>query len=229
MSPYTHPDWNALLAGIVAHADADLPRLVAADWLDEHGDPERAAFIRLQCAREADDSLELKWTEERFRFSPTGVPLWAEEACPNLVRAEFTAGAGLGVAYTGAEKVTFRRGFPFRVACRADEWQRYGAHVVPRQPVRELVLRDCRDPGLDWWAMRDTLRHLCSVALDDGDYRMRMFLRRELPGVDVVRHAATVAIVAAPPPTPLPIAPPPRLVTPPSGDRLSHAAADPTG
>ena len=143
------------------------------------------------------------------------------------MRAEFTAGAGLGVAYTGAEKVTFRRGFPFRVACPADEWQRYGGRVVPRQPVRELVLRDCRDPGLDWWAMRDTLRHLRTVALDDGDYRMLMFLRRELPGVDVVRHSPPPAAPADPHPLPRQTAPPPRLLSP-SAERVPRPAADPT-
>ncbi|MBN9121372.1 MAG: TIGR02996 domain-containing protein [Planctomycetes bacterium] len=38
-----------LEAAIVAHADEDTPRLAYADWLDEHGDPDRAAFIRAQC------------------------------------------------------------------------------------------------------------------------------------------------------------------------------------
>jgi uncharacterized protein (TIGR02996 family) len=41
---------DALLAAIAAHPDEDTPRLVFADWLDEHGDPERAEFIRVQIA-----------------------------------------------------------------------------------------------------------------------------------------------------------------------------------
>ena len=40
---------RALLAGICAHPDELTPRLVYADWLDEHGQPERAEFIRLGC------------------------------------------------------------------------------------------------------------------------------------------------------------------------------------
>ena len=32
--------------------DDDAPRLVYADWLEEHDDPERAEFIRLQCRLE---------------------------------------------------------------------------------------------------------------------------------------------------------------------------------
>lgn len=46
----THPplpaEQAALLAGIVARPDDDTARLVYADWLQEHGDEEQAAFIR---------------------------------------------------------------------------------------------------------------------------------------------------------------------------------------
>jgi uncharacterized protein (TIGR02996 family) len=40
---------RALLNAILAAPDDDLPRLVYADWLDEHGRTERAEFIRIQC------------------------------------------------------------------------------------------------------------------------------------------------------------------------------------
>src|SRR5581483_7143335 len=43
-------DRAAFLRAIADHPDDDLPRLVYADWLDEHGDPARAEFIRVQCA-----------------------------------------------------------------------------------------------------------------------------------------------------------------------------------
>jgi uncharacterized protein (TIGR02996 family) len=42
----------ALLAGIAAEPDEDAPRLVYADYLDEHGDHDRAEFIRVQCEAE---------------------------------------------------------------------------------------------------------------------------------------------------------------------------------
>lgn len=40
-------DLPALVAAIRAQPDEDTPRLAAADWFDEHGRPERAAFVRL--------------------------------------------------------------------------------------------------------------------------------------------------------------------------------------
>jgi uncharacterized protein (TIGR02996 family) len=52
-----HPDWLALAAAVRANPADDLPRLVAADWLEEHGQAERAEFIRVQC-RLADASPE---------------------------------------------------------------------------------------------------------------------------------------------------------------------------
>ena len=42
-------DRAAFLATIAATPDDDLPRLVFADWLDEHDDSDRAEFIRVQC------------------------------------------------------------------------------------------------------------------------------------------------------------------------------------
>ena len=44
--PATHEE--VFLEDIVTHPDDDVPRLVFADWLDDHGEPERAEFIRLQ-------------------------------------------------------------------------------------------------------------------------------------------------------------------------------------
>jgi uncharacterized protein (TIGR02996 family) len=41
-------DQSSLLAAITAAPDDDAPRLVYADWLDEHGHSDRAEFIRVQ-------------------------------------------------------------------------------------------------------------------------------------------------------------------------------------
>jgi uncharacterized protein (TIGR02996 family) len=40
---------EAFLGAIAEAPEDDLPRLAYADWLDEHGDPDRAEFIRVQC------------------------------------------------------------------------------------------------------------------------------------------------------------------------------------
>ena len=40
---------HAFLAAIKDDPENDTSRLVFADWLDDHGEPERPQFIRLQC------------------------------------------------------------------------------------------------------------------------------------------------------------------------------------
>jgi uncharacterized protein (TIGR02996 family) len=42
-------DADGLFRAIIDQPEDDVPRLVYADWLDEHGEPDRAAFIRAQC------------------------------------------------------------------------------------------------------------------------------------------------------------------------------------
>ncbi len=48
-------DRQAFLDYITANLDDDTPRLVYADWLQEHGEDERAEFIRVQCRLAAMD------------------------------------------------------------------------------------------------------------------------------------------------------------------------------
>jgi uncharacterized protein (TIGR02996 family) len=48
-SPFDHPEARALLRAVLADPE-DAPRLVLADWLEEHGHAQRAEFIRVQLA-----------------------------------------------------------------------------------------------------------------------------------------------------------------------------------
>jgi uncharacterized protein (TIGR02996 family) len=49
MPPAIHPERDALLLAIRDNPDDDTPRLIYADWQDEHDQPEHAELIRLQC------------------------------------------------------------------------------------------------------------------------------------------------------------------------------------
>ncbi len=52
-------DGDALLRAICENPDDDTPRLIYADWLDEHGKPDYAEFIRVQCKAEVHDTIGL--------------------------------------------------------------------------------------------------------------------------------------------------------------------------
>ncbi len=169
-SAFDLPDWELLLKSVAASADDDLPRLVAADWLDEHGEPERAEFIRIQIERERADRPELEWRERALWNNPTHGWLWAAEACPNLAGIVFDSSAGSplrAMRLNGTERVRFRRGFAFKVTCPAEDWLKHAAGVVPRQPVREVTLTRCDELDQErWWDMMPLLATVAKVELD---------------------------------------------------------------
>ena len=68
----THDD--AFLQAILESPDDHTPRLVYADWLDKHGDPDRAEFIRLQVALAAlpPDDLRQQQMGDRERMLLAG-------------------------------------------------------------------------------------------------------------------------------------------------------------
>ena len=65
---------RALIRACKAEPDDDAPRLILADWLEEHGEGERAAFIRAQIARPDDASIQpnLDWAGEWKRWAESG-------------------------------------------------------------------------------------------------------------------------------------------------------------
>src|SRR5207248_2932002 len=64
------PEVLAFLAEAKEHPDDDTPRLVLADWLEEHGDADdaaRAEFVRSQCERARLEFREPRAVELRQR------------------------------------------------------------------------------------------------------------------------------------------------------------------
>jgi len=92
----------ALLAAIRAAPGDDAPRLVYADWLDEHGQPERAEFIRVQCQLARHEQLQSHTGDEI-------VALWLRE--DELLAQHYESIAGLK---DPKHRLVFSRGFAFR-------------------------------------------------------------------------------------------------------------------
>ena len=61
-------DRAALLAAILAEPDDLLPRLVFADWLEDHGEASRAVWMRASCEPGAweEGSAARRWADELF-------------------------------------------------------------------------------------------------------------------------------------------------------------------
>jgi uncharacterized protein (TIGR02996 family) len=131
---------EAIYAAILREPDEDLHRLALADWLDEHDQPERAEFIRVQCELAKLESLQgsfgywavlrakhatccgcSDWCRllrrERELFTATGYrPLLVEP----LTAVELDQSSTIGHTHPyGREPVigTIRRGFVAEVRC----------------------------------------------------------------------------------------------------------------
>jgi len=99
------PRWKDLIAAIIAAPADDLPRLVAADWLDSVGEYGRAEFIRIQCELVAHEAT--KKTGQHHNG-------------PDRARKSLVEQAAL-LMPAGSPKDTYRRGFVCEVHCKLDE------------------------------------------------------------------------------------------------------------
>lgn len=129
---------EALYAAVLVEPDADAPRLVFADWLEEHSDSEsdlaRARFIRLEIEAEnlPDDSpdrgaLERSAATLFNRHGPTWnseLPTWDEWYDSSLV---------------------YSRGFPFELRTTARKLHFSGGKLFREAPIQSLVVSAFED------------------------------------------------------------------------------------
>ncbi len=112
---------TALEAAIVAHADEDTPRLAYADWLDEHGDPDRAAFIRVQCRLADMPPSDPDWVDLREQQAELVARLKSRHSD---LTPDAPDGFYSGHDFFDDHEEPFRRGFPHFIDCQIDgeEW-----------------------------------------------------------------------------------------------------------
>jgi uncharacterized protein (TIGR02996 family) len=126
---------QALLRAILANPDDDGLRLVYADWLEEHGDPARAEFIRVQCElarlpghdprryvleQQQDDLLD----DHQRRWEKT-LPLWQRFVSRALPRWR---------------REKFQRGFLHGIECSAPDWIDHGEELLRHSPIKAAII-----------------------------------------------------------------------------------------
>jgi uncharacterized protein (TIGR02996 family) len=161
-------DRDALLAAVVAHPDDDTPRLVFADWLDDHGEPDRAEFIRAQCqlATTAPDDASRASLEARERAHLTRhATAWTAPRLAFPGRIESTPFESL----EGYRSV-FRRGFVEAVQFTRlpPEALRPGGEfesVFAAHPVRDITFYHLAEGVLTALAGRRELARVESLSL----------------------------------------------------------------
>jgi uncharacterized protein (TIGR02996 family) len=120
-------DEDAFLRAVIADPEDDAPRLIYADWLDEHGQSARAELIRLQCARARwpdDDSYPAQLMEREAHLLLAYARDWGAPV------------SGLTLSYH------FGRGFIEHVMCDMLTFLEHYDELFRVAPVRHLALRN---------------------------------------------------------------------------------------
>ena len=152
----------ALLAAICAEPDADAPRLVYADWLQEHGDEEQAQFIR--------DSIALEWLKDHEDDK-------RQRTVTRLNKIEHRSGVQwLSAVGVRATDVVYDRGMVTGVAYNDfDDFREDAVPLFARVPVLNLTIHKTTstDPGTEWLGEMAELPHLArlrTLALSNGGW-----------------------------------------------------------
>jgi len=148
-------DADAFLQTILDHPDDDVPRLIFADWLEEHGDGDRAEFIRAQLERHAlpphtarHDELLARETSLLRRnghqwLQPIRQAL-GNPAPPGRVRRAVEAALGrrevTSLGWHLKHGVEFQRGFVHRLSLTTAALNTYGDALVRLAPIDEMIL-----------------------------------------------------------------------------------------
>lgn len=120
----TAGDGADLLAAIRARPDEDTPRLIYADWLDENKQPERAEFIRVQCAlargSEYDANRAGLLLRQKLLLTDAHKKAWGE------------------LPVKPVKERTFTRGFVDRLSMRAEVFLKGADELFAAIPLRVL-------------------------------------------------------------------------------------------
>jgi uncharacterized protein (TIGR02996 family) len=139
---------TAFLDDIAAHREDDTPRLIYADWLDDHGESDRARFIRGQCRLATLDPWEGEYLDllaETESLLDRHRPAW------------------LGDLTKGEGKIEFRRGFPYRITLPAVVFASQGTRAVLRAPTLSACKITQAHPAWDDVLACPTLAHFTAL------------------------------------------------------------------
>jgi uncharacterized protein (TIGR02996 family) len=127
------------MQGIIDHPDEDVPRLVFADWLEEHGEPDLARYVRLLCESDRLPREDARWAgvqDELGQLERSVGKAWAAEWRQGLAE---DARASLNVV-----EMTVRRGLYTEAVLDAsavqkiDPFRRAWEHLLTHAPIRRI-------------------------------------------------------------------------------------------
>lgn len=159
------------MGAIIANREDDIPRLIAADWLDEHGHHDRAELIRVQCQMHPMTPCHSTREEELFDMLMTPVKrldpftinkagrFCQSEYCVLRRRSEeilSTAdkrGVWQWASWSYLPYLTYvlphtkqgtiyTRGFVSAISCNYLDWMLHGHTITMHQPIEFVCIRN---------------------------------------------------------------------------------------
>lgn len=166
---------RALLTAIVAHPDEDAPRLIYADWLDEHAST-------LPPTRRASDRAELIRVQVELS-SLTYSPKFDKRKCDLEQREDeiLAAGRSVFVGELPAElrrrgvRFALERGFVGGVRCSVSYFAQYGAALMDAAPVTAARLDGLNIRNLRKLISSNSIARLHTLMLSTGNYHDYMY------------------------------------------------------
>lgn len=141
-----------LLADILENPHDDTPRLVYADWLEDHGKPAAGRFIARQIVGKEPAMVPLSWIGDAAR----GI---FHVARKNTFRNEGRPGEA--TLRNGGVRIEWRRGFIRAVRCPLAAWEQHGPALVARHPVERVEVTDAVLTLVDYVEQTPDETHLC--------------------------------------------------------------------
>jgi uncharacterized protein (TIGR02996 family) len=161
---------DLLMQAILDHPDEDAPRLVFADWLEEHGESELGRYVRLRCEfgdENREDPRFAAVQDEFYRLDYTVGAEWADEWKHNLPPE---AASALRIVEAGRRRGLYRYAVivpsavppigPFRIA-----WER----LLTRTPIRQINVGFVSSALIRFLASTPTLLRLQNLELYGDD------------------------------------------------------------
>src|SRR5262245_1818230 len=140
---------DGFLQAIVDDPDGDAPRLVYADWLEEHGEQDRAEFIRVECRLHrllvgSPNRDPLEYRARQLLCISDGLFMYEGNLSPELEERDRRLVAAHGARWAEAPAALvgywgFRRGFVEEVGMGGRQFLKNAEALFRLAPVRYVA------------------------------------------------------------------------------------------
>lgn len=170
---------TGMLAHIIGCPDDDAARLVAADWLEEHGELNRSEFVRWQVNGGSPgatlyEQAILCWSEEGKPLATPGFWAWLGCLGKHINKRQRRVFEAMAPPQSSTMRYCYRRGFVDEITCTWADFQVLADgtcwHPSQGRPCSETAqpIRKVRLMTMPTWRQYDNTQDRCTEIWLDG-------------------------------------------------------------